>query len=153
MVPPPSRSLASEVAIAALIFIGASSASMLVSLCLSFFVSAVPAWLIPGNDEGGVFGAGILYTAVSNCIGLLLSPVIFVSVAANHCRRVTTYFFVFTPTIWLLQLGFLWRQHFLLRGEPFVAFASTAIGLGLGYWILRRKERHFGNAFPSVAGH
>ena len=146
---PPSRSLRSEIAIATLIFIGALAASMLASLCLPFILSAVPARLSPGNDEGAVL---VFYTVVSNCIGLLVNPVIFVSVAANHCRRVTPYFAALTPIIWLLQLGSLWRQHWIATGQPLFALVSTTTGIGLAYWILRRKERRFRNAsFPATS--
>jgi hypothetical protein len=155
VIAPPSRSLISEIAIAALIFIGALAASMLASLCLPLFLSAaIPTKLIPGNDEGAVFAAGVLFTAVSNCIGLLVNPVIFVSIATNYCRRVTPYFAALTPIVWLLQLGVLWRQHWTLKGQPFLSLVSTATGIGLAYWLLRKKERYFrSNASAPATSH
>jgi hypothetical protein len=140
---PPSRSLTSEITIGALIFVGALAASMLTSLFLSVCLSAIPLMAIRGNDEGAVFAAGVSQAAVFNCIGLLVNPVIFVSIATNHCRRVTPYFVALSPIVWLLQLGLLSRQHWTLKGQPFLALVSTATGIGLAYWLLRKKDRYF----------
>jgi hypothetical protein len=140
---PPERPLVSEAAIAAAIFVGAFSASWLAALCLS----AVPMALLRSTDEGALF----LQPAVSNCIGLLVNPVIFATFAGNHCRRVPLYFTAVTPLLWLMQFGFFWRQHLMVPGEPFGVAVCTIVGLGLGYWVLRRKERGLGsetNALP-----
>jgi hypothetical protein len=134
---PPSRQLIAEIAVGMLIFVGALAASLIVSVWLLFFFSAISGLLIPQ----AAFAVGLWFTAVFNWIGLLVNPVIFVSIAANHCRRVTLYFAALTPIYWLLQLGFFRWQHLRLRGEMPAALASAATGIGLAHWILRQKER------------
>jgi|SRR5579864_7107163 len=143
LIGPPSRNLASEIAIAALIFVGALAAAMLAALCLS----AIPMMLIPGNDEGPLF----LEPGISNSIGLLVNPVIFTSIAANHCRRVTPYFVPLTTVVWLLQFVFLRRQHLSFEGEPVAATAFAGAGVGLAYWLLRRKHGRLSSSKNSLA--
>jgi len=94
---PPIRGAASEIVLTALIFIGASAASMLAGLALS----AIPLALFRSTDEGVLF----LQLFIFNCITLLINPVLFATIAANHCRRVPVYFVPLTFIPWLRQIS------------------------------------------------
>ena len=132
----PSRSLISEVGITALIFVGALAASFLNALCISAVIVA----MLPGKDEGALF----LQPLILGCVGLLLNPPIFASIAANHCRQVPGYFILLTPILWLGQFGFLWREHVVFGTGYIGSVAVTACaGILWGYWTLRRKKRGF----------
>jgi hypothetical protein len=119
-----------EILLALLILIGASAASMLVGLVLS----AISLSLFRGGDEGVLF----LQPVIFECITLLIGPVLFATIAANHCRRVPAYFLPLTLIPWL-------RQVSQFEHNEMIAMAiSAAAGLALSYWVLHRKARIFG---------
>jgi hypothetical protein len=126
---PPHRQLFSEIVLTILIYVGALAASMLVSLVLSF----IPMALMRGNDEGALF----MQPVITNCIALLVSPTLFATIAANHCRRTPVYFVVLTPVPGLLAIR-------CIQGGQALTTAFCAVsGLIMGYWILRLRTRRF----------
>lgn len=136
---PPARRLSSELAIAALIFVGALSASVLVAMICSSLIIALIQAIFHVNDEGLFF----LQPAVITCAALLLNPGIFIAVASNHCRKVPRYFVVVTPVPWLLNFFLLWRYHQALASEPLAVAVCALGGFALAWWILQRKEDSF----------
>jgi hypothetical protein len=121
---PPVRGMVSEVLLTALIFIGAGAASMLTGLVLS----AIPLTLLRGADEGALF----LQLLVFNCITLLINPVLFAAIAANHCRRVPAYFVPLTIIPWLGQISRFEHREMIATG------ISAAAAMALAYWVLKR---------------
>jgi len=124
---PPVRGAASEILLTALIFIGASAASMLAGLALS----AIPLVLFRSTDEG------VLFLQLFNCITLLINPVLFATIAANHCRGVPAYFVPLTVIPWLRQISRFDQSEMIATG------ISAAAGIALAYWVLKRKSRSF----------
>jgi hypothetical protein len=133
---PPVRSLVSELVIAALIYAGSFGASLLVGLS----ISAIALGLIPGSDEGSLF----LQPAIMNCAILLVNPVIFAAVAANHCRRTPSFLIPLTAVLGLRQTVLLWRRGSFSVVEAIAAVFCAAIGIALGFWVLRRRQCGFG---------
>ena len=129
---PPSRSLIGELAIAALIFVGALSVTFL----LAVFVPMVA--LTPFHTSEGL--AGWLYPLLASCVALVVNPVIFAAFVTNHCRRVGSYVIPLTQAPWLRTICYLpWRSPSILAG----LVACSLSGLVLAYWIVRRKRRKF----------
>jgi hypothetical protein len=126
---PPARGAASEILLTALIFIGVSAASMLAGLALS----AIALALFRSTDEGVLF----LQLFIFNCITLLINPVLFATIAANHCRRVPAYFVPVTVIPWLRQISRLDHSEMIATG------ISAVAGIALAYWVLKRKARSF----------
>jgi hypothetical protein len=120
-----------------LILIAASAASMLAGLVLS----AIPLTLFRSADEGVLF----LQVAIFNCIILLINPVLFATIAANHCRRVPSYFVPLTLIPWLGQMSRFEHNEIIGTG------ISATVGITLAYWILKRKARIFQTKTNHVA--
>jgi hypothetical protein len=123
----------SELGIAALVFIGSLSVSVIAGFCVSVAVSAL---FKIGEDSAFLF-----LPAFFICTGLLVNPAIFATVLSNHCRRVSPYLIVSTVAPWLIDFVLLSRRDPALRAEVAAAVAiSTLAGLAAAHGILRRKS-------------
>jgi hypothetical protein len=96
-------------------------------------LSAIPLALFRSTDEGVLF----LQLFIFNCITLLINPVLFATIAANHCRRVPAYFVPLTVIPWLRQISRFDQSEMIATG------ISAAAGIALAYWVLKRKARSF----------
>ena len=93
-------------------------------------LSAIPLARFRSTDEG-------VQLLIFDCITLLINPVLFATIAANHCRRVPAYFVPLAVIPWLRQISRLGQ------GEMIATGISVAAGIALAYWVLKRKARSF----------
>jgi hypothetical protein len=96
-------------------------------------LSAIPLTLSRSANEGALF----LQLLIFNCVTLFINPVLFATIAANHCRRVPAYFVPLTLIPWLRQISRFEHSEMIATG------ISAAAGIALAYWVLRRKASSF----------
>ena len=134
---PPIRSVVSEFSILLLILGGTLASSILAAMTFSM----IPMAFFNANDEGPLF----LQPAIMNLVGVVSCPIIFATIASNHCRRFPGYFLPLTVAFWFFPVEVLRRHNLMVRFQWMEVGISAIAGLIAGYWILRRKASSMGS--------